>query len=1336
MPEQLRKKLSHLDVDGDGMVHATELANAISLYERARGPNDGTRTGDGAMPLAIFPHMLREKLKAFDTSGDEYIDSNELGRAAEMYTAARDSTRRLSKIVVWLAIGVILLLLAISGITVAVVELSKETTASADGTMHVAGDSDTVIKVASVETVLDESGVMLDRETGTPVRVEQALTPQVLSSRLPTAAFKELRYIHASSAEGADAWFLVQAVSRVVRPTSLHGSVVEVLTAAGSIVLDDEVMMFEEPVGHFFERAGFDVHESRRHLEGIVELLGFFNLAEQATLEGLPLGEVAPKLTALPFRAVIEVYRPCSAAAYPSLVKAAAQWGTNDTNASEIPGGESRDDLCVAPPDTTGIPRDRPGVVERDGARYVREVEISTTYGNLTSIETHFDAVPNMVKRAVFNSETDSQHTWQEFGGRIYHCSTELDVSFRLPEIVTADDAREAAFGDAGDNTTFDSFEALLAMLEGAGADVSGLSAADFEREYDNATEYVFDVPAWDTLEGVPQGDAAASEPVVTYEYIGSDIIDGTAVRHFRLAATIPAADSAASEGYREVEGVEDDVAVSWEYYDRVLPDGSSRPVRYVYFDRVGGEQINDVVEFELLDPETVNVTQFLPPPGYSSTDNLLCPNVTAPHIPVMAGPLMPEFTLPPNMTVQAIVPSDSQTALAMDDLQDELSRRLLQEIDDAQIAELIQGIHGDLLADTTGETRRRLSAITRINFSFLFAPFCGPEIELGDGLREMFPSLAKYDRVGACVDAAEERARAKGRELLKFRLKFYIDVTGALNSISDYVPKFDGFQAEGEMALDPWRVGVVAAQVEGGWTGAHALFDGVAGNGFGNIYGKAEVGFSLLNPLPQLVKDLLPNYIKDKLEQKFAEISLKLDSATGWLDLEIKTCVITPLGPSCIAVINFKVVVGIGINVKAFVDTGALEARVSQLGAEVEYWSVGSCRVCVPVLRHCCSYFRCGCWGCTCPSASAGRWWWEDACTNVPCPKKHTINFDAMAPLGIPSTPFTIWDSPGNGGVADPTPAQEVAGASDGGAAPVLSATCQQVDILSAFDRPGLVTCPGEDWALTSMWKNGCNKLYCLEYLMCCKVPAPAAATAVAEAACLSSAVAQFGSKVQASRGGLVAGSWGHVPPGCTVQSGGDWAAHYNRGHGASGHYTTVVPTRAVSEADCLAAAVAQYGSKVQASRGGLVAGSWGHVPPGCTVQSGGDWAAHYNRGSGASGHYSPVTRSETSECYLADWRSTMGRAAAGQALCADGYYINGLERSGNIQLSGLERVKCCRPKGTQFSVKVETVNKWATFDNPGWHACPDKKFVVGFYRNSCDELYCLEEFKCGTFA
>ena len=35
-----------------------------------------------------------------------------------------------------------------------------------------------------------------------------------------------------------------------------------------------------------------------------------------------------------------------------------------------------------------------------------------------------------------------------------------------------------------------------------------------------------------------------------------------------------------------------------------------------------------------------------------------------------------------------------------------------------------------------------------------------------------------------------------------------------------------------------------------------------------------------------------------------------------------------------------------------------------------------------------------------------------------------------------------------------------------------------------------------------------------------------------------------------------------------------------------------------------------------------------WGQVPPGCSVQSGGDWAGHYNRGSGANctQDYTPI--------------------------------------------------------------------------------------------------------------
>merc|ERR1719230_2409681 len=64
------------------------------------------------------------------------------------------------------------------------------------------------------------------------------------------------------------------------------------------------------------------------------------------------------------------------------------------------------------------------------------------------------------------------------------------------------------------------------------------------------------------------------------------------------------------------------------------------------------------------------------------------------------------------------------------------------------------------------------------------------------------------------------------------------------------------------------------------------------------------------------------------------------------------------------------------------------------------------------------------------------------------------------------------------------------------------------------------------------------------------------------------------------------------------------------------------------VDEAGCLAAVQALLPTGATQGRTTLVAGSWGWVPPGCSVQSGGDWAAHYNRRASGSndGGYSPV--------------------------------------------------------------------------------------------------------------
>jgi len=151
-----------------------------------------------------------------------------------------------------------------------------------------------------------------------------------------------------------------------------------------------------------------------------------------------------------------------------------------------------------------------------------------------------------------------------------------------------------------------------------------------------------------------------------------------------------------------------------------------------------------------------------------------------------------------------------------------------------------------------------------------------------------------------------------------------------------------------------------------------------------------------------------------------------------------------------------------------------------------------------------------------------------------------------------------------------------------------------------------------------------------------------------VNEVECLHAVRALLPDGQDQGRRNLVAGQWNHVPPGCSVQSGGDWAAHYNRrssgfndggytpvcaGHealdshlGAAG--TDICTTESVNEAECRTAVRGLLPDGQAQGRQNLVAGSWGHVPAGCSVQSGGDWAAHFNRRDSGinSGAYSPV--------------------------------------------------------------------------------------------------------------
>jgi hypothetical protein len=81
--------------------------------------------------------------------------------------------------------------------------------------------------------------------------------------------------------------------------------------------------------------------------------------------------------------------------------------------------------------------------------------------------------------------------------------------------------------------------------------------------------------------------------------------------------------------------------------------------------------------------------------------------------------------------------------------------------------------------------------------------------------------------------------------------------------------------------------------------------------------------------------------------------------------------------------------------------------------------------------------------------------------------------------------------------------------------------------------------------------------------------------------------------------------------------------------------------PTSEVTESECLAAVQALLPKGTIQGRTHLVAGSWGWVPPGCSVQShfthnvDGDWAAHFNSNSNGKndGGYTPVCEADAAD-------------------------------------------------------------------------------------------------------
>ena len=86
--------------------------------------------------------------------------------------------------------------------------------------------------------------------------------------------------------------------------------------------------------------------------------------------------------------------------------------------------------------------------------------------------------------------------------------------------------------------------------------------------------------------------------------------------------------------------------------------------------------------------------------------------------------------------------------------------------------------------------------------------------------------------------------------------------------------------------------------------------------------------------------------------------------------------------------------------------------------------------------------------------------------------------------------------------------------------------------------------------------------------------------------------------------------------------------------------------------------------------------------------------------------------------------------------ALCPTGYYLNGLRLGAGppAYLLHIDEAQCCHPQGHPNSYEQcydEDVSR--SFDDKGWSECKKPGYyMTGFYKSSCNDIYCIEKFRC----
>ncbi|KAG2452153.1 hypothetical protein HYH02_003185 [Chlamydomonas schloesseri] len=326
---------------------------------------------------------------------------------------------------------------------------------------------------------------------------------QRFSSRVDIEALMELNYVYIESGTGAQLALMVNGVARVPKDDSVWGSVVRIISSAGTLTLDDTIVHFSSDVAPIFAEAGFAVTSSsgarRRLLAGQYTLYGYFSSIQNITSFD-PVDVSKPKLPTKDYAMQLAVFEPCTLPSAPTVDRCLYDpTGAAATGAAH----HRRRELLATAAGSSVQPVDLPGTTidAKTGERFMVHRRRITYLGKLVRSVSTYEATPGLQRVSVMDTGSGAVSEWQE---KAHPDDTELDAadargycnSYTLPgehleQLALLRDLSAADFKYLGDEQKLGKAARHFTFNAKQPAALSGVTGAD-----SISIEY------WDTIDG------------------------------------------------------------------------------------------------------------------------------------------------------------------------------------------------------------------------------------------------------------------------------------------------------------------------------------------------------------------------------------------------------------------------------------------------------------------------------------------------------------------------------------------------------------------------------------------------------------------------------------------------------------------------------------------------------------------------------------------------------------------------------------------------------------------------------------------------------------------